>query len=779
MASYIFTRNNILLLLAFLLVNTLLAQNTVTLSGSISDETSHEKLPGVTISINKQVKGVSDKQGYYSITLLAGNYAITYSYIGFEEKTDSLNLSANLQHDVNMKVSLGQLDQVVVSAGRYEQEVKRLTVSTEVIKPYLIENKGTTNMEKIMNQVPSVNVVDGQVNIRGGSGWTYGAGSRVLVMLDDMPYLTGDAGQVAWKFLPTENIEQVEVIKGASSVLYGSSALNGVINIRTAYAKNKPVTQITPFIGWYNQPTRDSLRWTNNTQLQTGFNAFHSHRIKQLDLVMAANYLKDEGYRFGEDDERFRFSWKTNYRSKKITGLTYGINGSLLAQNSSSFLLWDGYPRGGYMALDSQKTITHGFNYSIDPHIDFYTKGIKHRIRTRYLNIHYNNEAPDSSVDQDNSSWLMYGEYQLQAEVFKSLGVITGGIAGTYCESNSPLFQGIHNSMNYAPFLQVDIHYKRVSATVGMRTESYSMNTQKDRRTIFRTGVNLEATKSTFFRASYGEGYRYPSIAERFIQTTVGAINIFPNPGLQPESGWNAELGIKQGFTISKWTGYVDLAYFYTEYDNMVEFNFGQWAGIQPPPTIDHILQAFGFKSFNVGRTRIKGWDLSVGGQGKIHEVEVKLLAGLTLIDPVSLEPTTTYATDSASPSKNYTYRYTSSDTTGDVLKYRYKQLGKFDLQLNYKRYMLGISMRYNSYMQNIDKIFIDPQFALAVPGISRAREMNKDGDYIWDFRFGVTIIKQLSINFIVNNVFNHEMMTRPADLGPPRMMMVQVQCKL
>ena len=43
-----------------------------------------------------------------------------------------------------------------------------------------------------MEQIPGVNITDGQANIRGGSGWSYGAGSRVLVMVDDMPLISGD-----------------------------------------------------------------------------------------------------------------------------------------------------------------------------------------------------------------------------------------------------------------------------------------------------------------------------------------------------------------------------------------------------------------------------------------------------------------------------------------------------------------------------------------------------------------------------------------------------------
>ena len=130
---------------------------------------------------------------------------------------------------MNVKIVLNEvskkLDVVEISAGKFEQRIEETTVSMEVIKPQMIENKNTTEIQTAMEQIPGVNITDGQANIRGGSGWSYGAGSRVLVMVDDMPLISGDAGQVQWKLIATENINQVEVIKGASSVLW-LSALN-------------------------------------------------------------------------------------------------------------------------------------------------------------------------------------------------------------------------------------------------------------------------------------------------------------------------------------------------------------------------------------------------------------------------------------------------------------------------------------------------------------------------------------------------------------------------
>lgn len=75
-------------------------------------------------------------------------------------------------------------------------------MSMEVIKPSFIENTNSIDMKEAINKAPGVNIIDGQANIRGGSGYSYGAGSRVLVLVDDVPQLAADAGDVKWDFYP-------------------------------------------------------------------------------------------------------------------------------------------------------------------------------------------------------------------------------------------------------------------------------------------------------------------------------------------------------------------------------------------------------------------------------------------------------------------------------------------------------------------------------------------------------------------------------------------------
>lgn len=91
----------------------------------------------------------------------------------------------------------------------------------DVIDAGQIENTHTLSIDEAVQQVPGVTILDDQASIRGGNGYSYGVGSRVLLMLDELPFLTGASSEAKWNFLPIENISSMEVIKGASSALYG------------------------------------------------------------------------------------------------------------------------------------------------------------------------------------------------------------------------------------------------------------------------------------------------------------------------------------------------------------------------------------------------------------------------------------------------------------------------------------------------------------------------------------------------------------------------------
>ena len=246
---------------------------------------------------------------------------------------------------------------------------------------------------------------------------------------------------------------------------------------------------------------------------------------------------------------------------------------------------------------------------------------------------------------------------------------------------------------------QIDKKWHNLNLSFGTRFEHFkvgsektfiidgdSINTYSRSKPVFRAGANYQIAKATYLRSSWGEGFRFPSMAEMFISTTYSGIEIYANPELKPETGWSTEIGIKQGLKIGNWMGYLDAAAFIMEYDDMMEFNFGYWADTvvikEDPNNSENIIsEGIGFKSMNVGKTRVSGMEFSFTGHGNITpNIGVNILAGYTYMNTESLDPNKIYytnnyiLTDGSSYfplSQELTYNNSSADTT--VLKYRYK----------------------------------------------------------------------------------------------------------
>ena len=216
-----------------------LTANAQTLKGVVLDAETNEPLIGVNISY-KRISGktngtISDVDGQFELALPGGATDVVFSYIGYDNEL--LPVIVNRNEIKNCRVQTQpqstMLDNVVISAGRFEQKLSDITVSMDLLKASDIARQPPTDLSSSLNTLPGVDINDKQPSIRGGNGWTYGVGSRSLVLVDGMSVLSSGNGIINWNVVPLENIEQVEVIKGASSVLYGSSALNGVIHIRT------------------------------------------------------------------------------------------------------------------------------------------------------------------------------------------------------------------------------------------------------------------------------------------------------------------------------------------------------------------------------------------------------------------------------------------------------------------------------------------------------------------------------------------------------------------
>ena len=790
-------------------------------SGQVKDANTGEAVIAAYVVVKgNEGKGVvADTDGKFSISLPAGKVTLIFRQVGYTPFEAPLELIPNEKKTLQVQLiqETRELKTFVTTAGKYEQNIEELTVSMEVLRPNIIENKNTTSIDDALQQVPGVMIVDGEPQIRSGSGYSFGAGSRVMILMDDLPILSGDAGRPSWGFLPVENVEQVEVIKGASSVLYGSAALSGVINIRTAYPRDEPQTKINVFSGVYNNPqNKDAIYWGKNNPTYTGLNFFHSRKIGNLDLVVGGNVFNDNGFKGatpvnvtdttfnpyaeqrGEFENRARLNFSLRYRSKKIEGLSYGLNANGMMSRSTGTLLWMNADSGMYRSYPGSVTLTLQNVWYVDPFIRYTgKKGWSQVFRNRWFHLNNNNDN-----NQSNKSDVFYSEYQIQRQ-FKT-GVLTGmsitsGLVHSYTMGTSDLYKGglsdtvtakaESGNRNMAAYLQLNkTFFNRLVLNAGFRYEHFSITspsvsaadsskTIQEGKPVFRAGANFRLHKATFVRASFGQGYRFPTIAEKFIRTQVGPIRIYPNDSLRSETSWNAEIGIKQGFRIGKFQGYADAAYFLQRFKNNIEFNFGAFGALSDP------LFGLGFASLNIGNTEVSGLDFSIAGQGKIGKNGLAMLLGYTYTNPISLEPNKPYPVIDLT-SKNVTYARSSSDSTGYLLKYRFQHVFKADAEITRGNWVFGASVRYNSHMSNIDKIFEDLDDVLGLlgqpkPGLKAYRQKNNKGFTVVDLRLSYQLSNTCKLAFIVNNVLNNEYTIRPMSTEQPRTTAIQLSISL
>lgn len=784
------------LLLCFLLFSIALNSNSQ-IQGKVVDASTGEPIIGAKIYASDGQRAISNFDGDYNLACKEFPVVLVVKMLQYVNDTTTIESSG--RYNIKLSEPVTDLQTVVVSAGRRKQAIEEVPVSMEIIRPELIDNKGITSLDQAIEQTPGVSTFDGQVSIRGGSGFSYGAGSRVLLLWNGMPLLSGYAGDTQWNAIPMEQASQIEVMKGASSVLHGSGALNGIIALTEKEPGTTPETKVKLQYGIYDNPRRASLKWWDTNPMTQQVEVYRGHMFKNMGYTISSTFFHDGGYKAGETEYRGRVSGSLYFRPQKWKKVKAGIGYNYQVQKTGNFIIWEsdslGYtPQGGVDTSNAASTLTYnlGHRLFLDPYIKMIDK---HNNRHSFKNrVYYVKNGISGSEGQSSAATIYYSDYQFQKEYANGF-TLTSGISNISNVVRSELV-GDHNSNNIAAYTQVEHHMGDFDFTAGLRLEYFTMDgergdsdfmiSKKDSTIlpfypVARSGFHYKLAEFTHLRASIGQGIRYPAVGERFIQTSVGALNIFQNPALTPEIGWAGEIGFKQGVRIGDWKGMLDISGFINEYQNMIEFTFGIYNpfngdavnAVQGDPVYDAltdqgytIYDLIGFRAQNAEAARITGIDFSFNSFGSIGDVEIVSLMGYTYMNPISLN------TDSL-------YRLTWSDTTENILKYRYRHLVKVDVEVSYKKFSSGISLRYGGFMKNIDRVFEESIGGTYIlPGLKEYRQIYNRGNLVIDYRIGYKLNDNYRLGFMVNNLLNSEYTSRPGDIQPPRNFSLQVQMK-
>lgn len=745
-----------------------------TISGKVSDKSNGEFLIGVNIFNQDNVGVSSDLDGAYSLKLTPGKHKITYKFIGYEQVTKEFDLKAGqtVSQDIKLFTESTTLDLVVVTGSQFEKKLSEEMVTIDVVKEYLIENTASPDLKAAVSKVPGVTILDGQASIRGGGGYSYGVGSRVQLEIDDLPLLTGDLQDIQWSAIPMETVEQIEVVKGSSSVLYGSGAMNGVVHVRTGWAKEKPETTFRIYQGIYTNPKVEEARWWDKSFSPVFTGAFFAHRqkVKNVDVVAGAHASSDQTYLQRGHRQAFRGNIKTRVTSKKVAGLSYGLNASGQYQQSGRFVLWANNLDGAYKPLDGTSSTDKYMFLNVDPWIQYSGSKVGiHSLKARYYRV----ERRNDSWEDPSASNVMFFDYRFQNE-FKYNIRLTAGLQYQYIWSFSTLYPDVGNIVTHNPsvYAQVEKSFiDRITLLFGVRDEWNEVVTLRKETSLptFRGGANFKVAKKTNIRASFGQSFRFPSIGEKFIDASLGPLKILPNDQLKSEHGWSAELAVKQGLRLSKWDAYFDFALFWTEFREMVEYQFGFF-------DIGAEEAVVGFKPFNVSKARVAGVEFGLTGDGNLGPIPVRVFLGYTFNYPADLQSDTSQENVQVFI-QNFFQSINNSDSlteTSSILKYRITNVFKADIEMDLWKFTLGYSAEYNSYINRIDG-----EFETFLPGFSEYRELNNTGIWRMDARLIFRISKRSTVGLIAKNFLNEFYSLRPGIMEAPRSFTLQYTLKL
>lgn len=581
----------------------LVAQPTTgVITGSVTDSLSGLPLVGANVVVRGTVLGsATNSSGEFRLANIPpGSYFLIISMVGYQRVTVPM-VQVVPGGEKRLVLSLYpvpiQTEQIVITASRREQSLQDVPVSVSTVTADALAARNHNTLDDALRYVPGVNMMQDQVNIRGSSGYSRGVGSRVLLLLDGLPFLTGDTGEISWEVIPVHEVERIEVVKGAGSALYGSSALGGVINVLTRDVQDSPRIRVRLFSGLYDKPRFEEWEWSDQYRFTSGALVSYSDKKGDLGYIMSLSRTVDEGYRQNDAYHRWSVYAKLKYDLSVSQSLT--VSGNVLQRTHGNFFWWRSL-REATRPPDNQ---LNGRVESVRGNIGVaYREFVTDRFFYSVKGIYFRNfwedftEARRNYVSQSDLLNLdVQGIYE-----FPARHIVTFGLAGNYDQVDANLF-GVHPGAGWAAYAQDEFDVMgRLKATVGLRFDWQKVSALPSTSELHpKAGLVYSVDEGTRIRASFGSGFRYPSISEIYIESprNISQVPILPNPDLRIEKSTSFEVGVN---SIIGGSVVLDAAGFSSSFTNLIEPGVAFNDQNEPYIRFD-----------NVTRARIEGGEVS------------------------------------------------------------------------------------------------------------------------------------------------------------------------
>ncbi len=581
------------------------AQNIYTLSGRVLDEKGHP-LPGAAILLSPGNEGtVAGKEGFYSVRNIArGTYRIEISFIGYQKISDTLSINQNMTYSVNMDYSPLSLQEVVITDHIADSRKREEPLNIEIVNDeYLSQNLGGSLMQSLerLPGISSMNIGSGHSKpVIRGLGF-----NRLVVVENGIKHEGQQWGVDHGLEIDQYSIDNIEIIKGPSSLTYGSDAIAGVIQIEhdDAPARNSFKGEIDLFgrsnnnlIGsslsisgrkdWFFLALDASLTDYGDYRVPTDSIDIYSYRAALQDnyLRNTAGYERNFGLNFGINKKRFTSKFSVSKVGSK-SGFFANTHG--LEPRNVNTVLHDGSNRD---ILDPYQQVSH-FKFSnstrwINGSLSFETDmGFQRNFRqewSQYVNHGYMpDEFPDtlgypSDLERQFDKYILSFNLKTNYYLYESTRLSAGLQAeqqdnriggrgfiipeflqnryGAYFLAEHDLSQqsSLRGGMRYdLGFLQTESYHDWFRSPVSVNGDSSFLKRAPNLSREFSNfswsiGYNLNRER-TMLKINLGKSFRMP-VAKELASNGVNYHRFSYEKGnldLSPEISWQLDAGLE------------------------------------------------------------------------------------------------------------------------------------------------------------------------------------------------------------------------------------------
>jgi vitamin B12 transporter len=438
---------------------------------------------------------------------------------------------------------------VVVTATRLPTRADALSASVTVISGAQLRAQGLRTVAEALRTVPAAAVVTtgpwgGQTSLflRGGES------DYVKVLIDGVPQ-NALGGSYDFANLTTDNVERIEVVRGPTSVLYGSDAVTGVVQIFTRDGRGAP--HATVAFGGGTYATNAVHVTASGGDDRAGY------------AVGLSRFASDGIYRFNNEYRNQVLSGRVRLRPDAHTDAALSVRYG----NALYHFPTDG---SGNPVSHNQRQLDRGPSVGLDvghvfsDHVESHVTGTWHRDNAQYA-IAPNGPSDTTTFPFSSSDWVTRSGLDGRTNVRLSGGeVVTVGGAFEHEAMQGSTLNGSRSRDDGAAYLQLVTDLERpLSLTLGARVDD---NQRFSTYATYRAGLSFRVNGNMRAIASVGTGFKEPNFFENYATGFVRG-----NPGLQPEHSFTWETGLEHHLPGAGVT--VRATYFNQRFRDLIDYN--------------------------------------------------------------------------------------------------------------------------------------------------------------------------------------------------------------